>query len=413
MAFFNWLKRFLGITPPPSPPVGGSGESPYTGLDERKKDAKESKDRIKSSSTDWYKLDVPKLKEKRLVKVYHVYKFGEILNLKALKEERKKKEAHEQKIFEDKVNTLLDSVDRFIAQRKAEEAKTILGKVLNKIGKVKDEAIRQKYQQIQNYYDQLVVELKQEELVRLAKERRQKEEEEKKRKEAEEIARKKKEEQERKEREKREAEAQRVIDEARKKEQAEQQERQRLMALSSEMKDDWKIILNVLQENGIKYLYHFTDKSNIPSIKRYGGLLSWYYCKTQGIRISRPGGGDVSRQLDESRNLQDYVRLSFTKEHPMKYIAIKDGRIQNPVNLIIDIKAACIKSTLYSNKNATIKREPVNIGSTIDDLKQIHFESVKVQKHFDLDENERSFFQAEIMVKTFLPKEYIINLDKF
>lgn len=415
----NWLKRILGITQTSSSSNENDGKrvslskSLDKELDARKKTVQEEREQMKISSMDWYKISVPKPIERKLNSVYQAYKFGEVLNLKALKEERLKKEARELKILEDKTKTLLSEIETLIDRRKAEDAKNKLNKVLDKIVKVKDLSIREKYQQLQIRLDKIVAELEKEKLARLAEERLRKEEEERKQKEAEEKARKEKEKKEREERERREAEAKRLADEVRRKEAAERKERQRLEALSSEKKEDWQNILNVLQKNGIKYLYHFTDRSNIPLIKRYGGLLSWSYCEKHGIKIPRPGGGDLSRQLDVSRNLQDYVRLSFTREHPMKYIAKNDGRIKDPVNLIIDIKAACISSALYSNKNATIKREPVNIGSSIADLEQIHFNSVKVRTHFDLDDNERSFFQAEVMVKTFLSKEYIINLDKF
>lgn len=418
--FLNWLKRILGIastTPPTTEKTAGAkprtSKSPYERLDERKQTAKEEKEQIKSSPIDWYKIEIPQAGEKRAVEVFNAHKFGDVLNLKALKEERLRKEAREQKILEEEVKSLLTSIERSINGRRAEEAKTNLDKTLEKIIKVKDTSIRLKHQGLQSRYANLVAELEREELARVAEERRRKEEEERKRKEAEDKARKEKEKREQEDRARREAEAQRLADEARKKEQAEQAEKQRLIALSSELKKDWQSIIRILEENGIRHLYHFTDRSNIPLIKRYGGLLSWTYCDKHGIRIPKPGGGQLSRQLDVSRNLQDYVRLSFTREHPMKYIAKNDGRITDPVNLIIDIKAACIASAKYSNKNATIKREHVNIGGTIDDLKQIHFRSVKMPTHFDLDEDERSYFQAEVMIRTFLPKEYILNLDNF
>lgn len=420
MTFLSWLKRVFSTAAPSEPTHEHKGEvkrpmpkTPYEQLDERKKAAKDEKTQLRTTSTDWFKLSIPECKEERGVSVYQAYKFGEVLNLKALKEERLKKEARALKALEDDVRGLLSEIETLIERRRAEDAKTKAGLVLDKIVKVKDTSIRQRHQQLLSRLDKLVAELEQEELARLAEAKRRKEEEAQKQKEAEEKARKEKEKREREEKARREADAKRLADEARQREEAEREERQRLETLSSELKDDWQNILNVLQENGIRYLYHFTDKSNIPLIKRYGGLLSWSYCEQHGIKIPRPGGGDLSRQLDVSRNLQDYVRLSFTREHPMKYIAKNDGRIKNPINLIIDIKAACISSSLYSNKNATIKREHVNIGNSIDDLKQIHFNSVKARTHFDLEDDERSYFQAEVMIKTFLPKKYIINLDRF
>ena len=100
-------------------------------------------------------------------------------------------------------------------------------------------------------------------------------------------------------------------------------------------------------------LYHFTDRRNIPSIKRHGGLLSWSYCEKHKIDIPNPGGGNLSRKLDEMRNLQDYVRLSFTTEHPMMYVAMKDERISNPVILRIDPSVVYLQHTMYADMNAT------------------------------------------------------------
>ncbi|MBQ8271154.1 MAG: DUF4433 domain-containing protein [Bacteroidaceae bacterium] len=418
----NWIKRILGIVTTPSNENDGDKitlpksldkEHSLRELENRKRIAQEGKEKIKLSSISWYKIFIPKHIEKVSNNIFQAYKFSKVSTLKELKEERLKKEAHDLKVLEDSVKVLLIDVESLIKKRNAEDAKRKLSTALEKIVKVKDSSIRQRLLHLQICLDKLLTELKQEELVRLAEERRRRENEAQKQKEAEARAKKEREKKEREERERREAEAKRLADEARRKEDAERQERQRLETLSSELKDDWQAIIDVLNENGIRYLYHFTDRSNIPLIKRYGGLLSWAYCEKHGIRIPKPGGGQLSRQLDVNRNLQDYVRISFTGEHPMKYIAKNDGRITDPVNLIIDIRAACIASALYSNKNATIKREPVNIGSTIDDLKQIHFRSVKASKHFDLDDEERSYFQAEIMIKTFLSKKYIINLDKF
>ena len=92
---------------------------------------------------------------------------------------------------------------------------------------------------------------------------------------------------------------------------------------------------------------------------------------------------------------------------------MKDGRISNPVILEIDPEVILWRDTLYSNMNATIHRIRPNIGETLADFKQIHFQSVKARKHFDLPEEEWPYFQAEILVKNFIPIEYIKNIGNF
>ena len=178
-------------------------------------------------------------------------------------------------------------------------------------------------------------------------------------------------------------------------------------------KSNWQEFKAVMDEHGITKLYHFTDRDNLESIIKNGGLYSWMDCERKGIKIAKPGGGSMSRQLDSGRNLEDYVRVSFTTQHPMMYVAMREGRISNPVLLEIDPEIIYWKGTCYSNMNATIHRIKPNIGDSLSDFKQIHFQSVKVYKHFDLPEEEQPYFQAEVLVKNFIPLEYIKNIGNF
>ena len=196
----------------------------------------------------------------------------------------------------------------------------------------------------------------------------------------------------------------------REKEKKEEEEARRLSELAK-YKPDRNAIVKVLQDNGIRCFYHFTARENLSSIRQLGGLFSWYSMEQRGKVIPCPGGGGLSRQLDQSRGLEDYVRLSFTKNHPMMYVARNEGRIANPVVLKVNIDVAALKGTKYSNKNATIRREPVNIGDSISDLKQIHFQTVRQINHFNLEDDEKSFYQAEVLVRSFIPIDFIMNID--
>ena len=180
-----------------------------------------------------------------------------------------------------------------------------------------------------------------------------------------------------------------------------------------EKKSNWQEFKAILDQHKIVKLYHFTDRDNLESIIKNGGLYSWMDCNRKGITIKKPGGGDLSRQLDSSRNLQDYVRVSFTTQHPMMYVAMKDGRISNPVILEIDPDVIFWKDTRYSNMNATIQRVKPNIGESLSDFRQIHFQTVKAYKHFDLPEEEQPYFQAEVLVKNCIPLEFIKNIGNF
>ena len=121
--------------------------------------------------------------------------------------------------------------------------------------------------------------------------------------------------------------------------------------LSQPYKDDWKEIQKIVEQNKITKLYHFTDRANIPSIKKMGGLFSWQDLENMKVKIPVQGGNDLSKQLDAYKNLQNYVRLSFVENTPMLYFAKKEGRVQNPVILEIDPSIIFLKDTIYSDGN--------------------------------------------------------------
>lgn len=178
-----------------------------------------------------------------------------------------------------------------------------------------------------------------------------------------------------------------------------------------EKKSNWQEFKAILDQHKIVKLYHFTDRDNLESIIKNGGLYSWGDCEDKGIKIAKPGGGLLSRDLDRRDSLQHYVRVSFTTQHPMMYVAMQDGRLSNPVILEIDPEVIYWQDSKYANMNAT--RSGAHKGGSLEDFKQIHFESIKVRKHFDLPEVEQPYFQAEILVKNFIPLEYIKNIGNF
>ena len=178
-----------------------------------------------------------------------------------------------------------------------------------------------------------------------------------------------------------------------------------------ELKNNYQEYKDILERNGITKLYHFTDRDNLESIIRNGGLYSWADCESRSIDIKKPGGGSMSRQLDSRDGLQHYVRVSFVTQHPMMYVAMNDGRISNPVLLEIDPQVIWWQGTKYADRNAT--KNGAHVGGNLDDFKAIHFNAVKANKHFDLDPNEQPFFQAEVLVKNCIPLKYITNIGNF
>lgn len=176
-------------------------------------------------------------------------------------------------------------------------------------------------------------------------------------------------------------------------------------------KNNYDEFKKLIEQHHITTLYHFTDRENLESIIKNGGLYSWVDCEQKGISISKPGGSLDSRNLDKRDNLQNFVRVSFVREHPMMYVAMNDGRISNPVVLEIDPEVIYWQDSLYADRNAT--KNGALVGSSIDDFSQLHFNSFKAKKHFDLDADEQKFYQAEVLVKNHIPLQFIKNIGNF
>lgn len=91
----------------------------------------------------------------------------------------------------------------------------------------------------------------------------------------------------------------------------------------------------------------------------------------------------------------------------MQYVCIKDGRIQHPVVLEISIEVAELETTLFSNMNAVDKYH--KIGNDLLFLKKLNH-SLFDKNYFDLSGSEKKEYQAEVLVKTWIPLKFIKNI---
>jgi len=169
--------------------------------------------------------------------------------------------------------------------------------------------------------------------------------------------------------------------------------------------------MDVLLDHNITKLYHFTDRSNIAMINRMRGLYSWEYMESKNNTIPTPGGDNLSRMLDARYGLGNYVRTSFCQNHPMMHVARNQGRIPDPVILHIDPVIVTLYDTLFSDMNAT-KNEHQK-GEKLDDLERVKFDICLQRNHFNVEPYEKPYYQAEVMVKQFIPVKYIMNLNQF
>jgi len=171
------------------------------------------------------------------------------------------------------------------------------------------------------------------------------------------------------------------------------------------LKPDWSPCIEYLDVHGVDRLFHFTDRANISSIRQADELVSWKEAQRRSIRISHPGGNNRSRELDVSRGLDDYVRLSFVPYPPMLFALKKDGRLQDPVMLEIDPIVALWQTSLFSTGNAASFKDAVKVGSGFEVLERIRFDLIKARAWSGNE--EKLLIQAEVMVHQFLPLEFI------
>ena len=175
-------------------------------------------------------------------------------------------------------------------------------------------------------------------------------------------------------------------------------------------KPDKDACIDLLLDNRVTKLYHFTDRSNLASIRKMGGLFSWEYMLLNNVDIPRPGSSQLSRMLDQRYGLQNYVRTSFCKDHPMMHIALNEGRILHAVLLEIDPVVVAFLPTLFSDMNAT--KNGHRRGKTLKDLQRVKFDVCLQSNYFNIKDEDKPYYQAEVMVREFIPVKYIMNLNR-
>jgi hypothetical protein len=172
-------------------------------------------------------------------------------------------------------------------------------------------------------------------------------------------------------------------------------------------KKNWRRFDEVLKKYRIEHLYHFTDTRNLDSIRKHGGLYSWWRCNQKDIEVPAPGGNESSREMDLKRDLQDYVRLGFNTCPPMLHVARETGRIGKHRILQVRPSVIYLRSTLFSHINANDLN--ARVGGDFEDFDRIRFDIAT--RRWD-GEVEKKVFQAEVLVKGHVPIDLITNLQK-
>ena len=81
---------------------------------------------------------------------------------------------------------------------------------------------------------------------------------------------------------------------------------------------------------------------------------------------------------------------------------LKDDRIRNPVVLELDPTVADIDGTFFADRNAT--KNGAKISSSPENIR---LDVALQQNQWCVDEDLRQFFQAEVLIKRWVPPNYI------
>lgn len=147
-----------------------------------------------------------------------------------------------------------------------------------------------------------------------------------------------------------------------------------------------------LESKKITSLWHFTDKSNLPSILKHG-LLSLENLEKLSIKPEYSGANEFSQTLDYAKNLHRYIHLSFIKDTPMYHIALSEGRIIDPVWIELDISVIFETTTRFCNQYANTTYARIFSISELE--KQINFDAMFNSLYFEEQKEAR---KAEILV---------------
>lgn len=168
-----------------------------------------------------------------------------------------------------------------------------------------------------------------------------------------------------------------------------------------------KLLALVAQSTQHKQFYHFTDRSNLSSIKSHGLLSTAQLHKRKLFNSVKTGGDENSLASDRANGTDGYVCLCFTSNHPMAHVAREAGRI-DPVYLSINPEIIWTNGAMItsapSNQNGIPKR-PV-----ADTLKEIDLEVIYKRMEWGdpaINQRLRTAEKYEILIPNEVALKYI------
>lgn len=155
--------------------------------------------------------------------------------------------------------------------------------------------------------------------------------------------------------------------------------------------------------------YHFTDVRNLPSIKNHG-LLSLEQLSARAIKVTAPGGNDVSVSLDKASGMDRYVHLCFTRSHPMELRARQAKRIIEVDYVRVRTDVLKVAGSMITNDVANktgVKPEPASTMLGKLDLEIIY--TWMDWKQEPIKSRIKAANRYEILIPDHVPLEYIVT----
>lgn len=159
-----------------------------------------------------------------------------------------------------------------------------------------------------------------------------------------------------------------------------------------------------------KVFYHFTDRRNLPGIRKHG-ILSTHALKGGGMSAPAPGGNQWSLDADRSSGMDKYVHLCFFDSHPMEWRAREDGRIKETIFLEISPEILRISGTVVTDvvsNSSDCKPLAIESGFEGLDLKIIYKKSDWTNA--TVKERLKIAKKYELLVPKQISTEFVLNL---
>jgi hypothetical protein len=161
----------------------------------------------------------------------------------------------------------------------------------------------------------------------------------------------------------------------------------------------------------VPLLYHFTDRRNLPIIKKMEGLYPLSQLEQKKVNVPAPGGNEWSRDADALKGMGNYVHLCFRSTHPMEFTARQDGRISDTIFLQIHPSVMQLDGVRFTNDVAN--KTGVESVAIAEAESRIDFEVLYTRTDWKDPAIKARLSQAEkyeVLVPHIIPLAYIRNI---